>query len=163
LTPVDRTLGEVEIAVSVNGASTAPFPVKMSLTTPSLLRFGGGKAVLATHSDYTLVGATSMSAPGYPVTPAKPGETITLWGVGFGLPNEGIVNGSSSQSGSLPGNPGIFIGGVRANVTFAGLVSPGLYQINTTVPESTEAGDAQVSCDWRGWAGVAEGLIRVQR
>ncbi len=40
---------------------------------------------MATHSDYTLVGPASFSEPAYPITPAKPGETILLFAFGFGL------------------------------------------------------------------------------
>jgi uncharacterized protein (TIGR03437 family) len=40
--------------------------------------------------------------------------------------------------------PAILIGGAPAKVAFAGLISPGLYQINVTIPAGLPAGDATV-------------------
>src|SRR5215831_12777066 len=34
----------------------------------------------------------SLSSPGYPFTPSGPGETITLYGFGFGLPSTALVD-----------------------------------------------------------------------
>ena len=49
--------------------------------------------------------------------------------------------GSSAQAGTLPALPVITIGGVQATVGFAGLISPGLYQFNVTIPSSAASGD----------------------
>jgi uncharacterized protein (TIGR03437 family) len=135
----------------------------MMASAPSLLHLTGSNSILATHADYSLIGPVSRSVPGYPFSPAQPGETIILWGAGFGLPAVPLLNGSSSQSGTLPGKPEIQIGGVDGTVTFAGLVSPGLYQINVTLPTSAANGDNPVTCSWNGWMAVAEGSIAVQQ
>ena len=72
-----------------------------------------------------------------PTARAKPGDTITLYGVCFGpvTPNidAGIVVG---QSNTLPGFQASFAG-VAATIQFAGLVqgSVGLYQFNVVVPK----------------------------
>ena len=77
-------------------------------------------------------------------TPAKPGETILIYGTGFGPTNPAL---SSAQlittPASLPTPVQVTIGGVAAPVTYAGLVGPGLYQINATVPNVPD-GDAAV-------------------
>lgn len=57
---------------------------------------------------------------------------------------------TSTQSGTLSPLPAVNIGGVAANVTFAGLVSPGEFQFNVVVPASlangpTDHGDLQWS------------------
>jgi uncharacterized protein (TIGR03437 family) len=122
----------------------------MRAVAPSFPLFGSKYAV-ATHADGTLVGPALLAVPGYPVTPAKPGETIVLWGFGFGLLTGALVNGASSQSGQLPSSPFIQIGGSAATVTFAGLNGPpGLYQINVVVPSTALDGDASMSASYNG-------------
>ncbi len=88
--------------------------------------------------------------PGYPFTPARPNETIVLWANGFGLAATTLTEGSSSQNSQLPELPIVQIGGVTATVTFAGVVGPGLYQFNVTVPGSVPDGDSAISASYRG-------------
>jgi len=154
-----------DLLAHIRAAKAAGLHVALRSDTsaPSLLHLTGTNSMLAMHADYSLVGPVSFSVPGYPFSPARPGETIILWGVGFGLTANPLVNGSSSQSGTLPGKPEIQIGGVDGTVTFAGLVSPGLYQINMTIPTSAANGDNPVTCSWNGWMGVAEGSIAIQQ
>jgi uncharacterized protein (TIGR03437 family) len=118
---------------------------------------------VATHADYSLVGPVSLSVPGYPFTPAQPGETITIYGFGFGLPTTPLSNGSSSQSAALPVPPTIQIAGAPAMVTFAGLISPGLYQLNVIVPSAAQNGDNALICGYNGSTSPTGDLIAVQR
>jgi uncharacterized protein (TIGR03437 family) len=55
------------------------------------------------------------------------------------------VQGSSTQSGSLPFSPACFLNGDSANVA-AALVSPGLYQLNVSIPSAARAGDNLFYC-----------------
>jgi uncharacterized protein (TIGR03437 family) len=118
--------------------------------------------VLATHLDYSLVGPPSLSAPGYPFTPARAGETIALYAFGLGLPVTPLVNGASTQSGPLPALPQVQIGGAKATVTFAGVISPGLYQLNVTVPGNISSGDKELTLTYGGQSSPAADLITVQ-
>ena len=88
---------------------------------------------------------------------------MILYAVGFGLPAGGIVNGSSTQIGPLPALPVCQIGGQPAAVSFAGLISPGLYQLNITVPPSAANGDDPISCTYSGVTTPAGDLITVQQ
>ena len=146
LTPLDGRVGPVDVVVNNSGAASAPFEVNMQPAAPSLLRAGGTSYVLATHADFSLVGPASLF-PGHS-TPAVDGETIALYGVGFGLPETPLTAGSASQSGRLPVLPVCTIGGAPATVVFAGLISPGLYQINLTVPGESAEGDNSVQCEY---------------
>jgi uncharacterized protein (TIGR03437 family) len=85
----------------------------------------------ATHADGTFIGPPNLIA-GVTTTPAKPGETIVLYGTGFGP--------TISGQAALPVNPAIVIDGYVANVAFAGLVGPGLYQFNVTLPATVATG-----------------------
>ena len=162
LSPVDNTIGAVQIVVTSGGRSSLPFNVDMRATAPSFPLFRS-KYIVATHADYTLVGPASLSAPGYPVTPARPGETIVLYGFGYGLPTTALTNGASTQSGRLPASPVIQIGGAPATVTFAGVISPGLYQFNVIVPSTASDGDASVSASYAGAASPTDGVVAVKR
>jgi uncharacterized protein (TIGR03437 family) len=161
LTPLDTTTGTVMLQVT-NGANTsAPFPVNLKSAAPAFLLFGSTKYIAATHADGSLLGPASMSVPGYTFTPAKPGETIVLYGAGFGLPAGTLAEGASSQTGALATPPAIQIGGKGAAVTFAGVVSPGLYQLNVVVPSGVVAGDNAVTATYPGASPVPTALIAV--
>ncbi len=160
LTPLDSTLGPVSIVVTNNGSPTTAFTATMQSINPAFLQFGTAGYVAGTHADGTLLGPATL----YPgaSTPARPGEPIVAYGVGFGLPTKSLVNGSSSQSGSLPSLPVCQIGGNAAAVAFAGLISPGLYQLNLTVPSSATSGDNPLSCIYNGSSTPSGALIAVQ-
>lgn len=160
LTPLDNTIGPVPVVITSGTVSTPPFFGNMQAVAPSFLLFGATSYIVATHADYSLVGPTSLY-PGFS-TPAKPAETIVLYAVGFGLPATPLVNGSSSQSGSLPVLPVCQVDGTAAGLTFAGLISPGLYQLNLTVPATAANGDNSVGCTYNGSTTPAGNLITVQ-
>ena len=162
LTPLDNTLGPVPIVVTNNGVATSAFLVNMRPAAPAFALVGATQYIVATHADYSLVGPASLSVPGYPFTPARPGETIILYGFGFGLPAAALTNGSSSQSGSLPVLPVVQIGGAPATVTFAGLIGPGLYQFNVIVPGTAQSGDNSLTCSYNGATSPAGAWIAVQ-
>jgi len=163
LTPLDGAQGQVPIVVTNGTNSTAPFTVNMRTAAPSFLLFGATKSVVATHADGSLLGPASMSVPGYPFSPAHTGETIVLYGVGFGLPTTTLVDGSASQSGPLPALPAIQIGGAPAAVQFAGLISPGLYQLNVVVPPTAATGDNALIATYGGFTTPAGAVIAVLR
>ncbi len=150
LTPLDDTVGIAQIVVTRGGTASLPFNVNMAPAAPTSFLLGGTNYVLATHADYSLVGPESMSVPGYTFSPARPGERITLWATGLGLPKDGVVSGSSSQSGPPLVTPAVRIGGIDTTVTygagvlFAGLSGPGLYQVNIVVPPDVPDGDNRV-------------------
>ena len=163
LTPLDSTVGPVELVVTVGGVSSAPFNLNMRTVAPALPLLPATQYAVATHADYSLVGPASMSVPGYPYSPARPGETISIYGFGFGMPATALVSDSATQSGSLPAMPVVQIGGVPATVAYAGVVSPGLYMLNVAVPNGIPDGDNAVTCSYGG-ASVPVGItIAVHR
>jgi uncharacterized protein (TIGR03437 family) len=58
---------------------------------------------------------------------------------------------SETQGGTLSPLPVITIGGVPATVTFAGLVSPGLFQFNVVVPASVPTGSQPFAATCQGF------------
>jgi amicyanin len=80
-----------------------------------------------------------------PNAPAGAGEVITLYGSGFGPVAPAVEDGELVNSPRNVANPvTIRMGGAQADVLFAGLVSPGLYQINVKVPSNLASGDVPV-------------------
>jgi len=160
LTPLDTTIGPVPVTVTSGTTASPAFTTNMQAVAPSFLPLSG-PYIAAMHADNSLVGPASL----YPgaSTPAKPGEQIAAYGVGFGLPSTPLVNGSANQSGSLPTLPVCTIGGSPAKVSFAGLIGAGSYQLNLTIPSNAVDGDNPISCAYGGAATPIGNVIAVQQ
>jgi uncharacterized protein (TIGR03437 family) len=157
----------VSVIVVNNGVLSPPLRALFSNVQPAIITTDGTHAV-AVHADYSLV--TNQN-------PARPGDVITLYGVGFGpvtaSPATGAPAGGSPPSIMNP-NPVVGIGGHNASVLFAGLSpgSVGLYQFNIVVPDGVGIGDLPAgisvggqisniaSIPVQGQAGVQSELIR---
>ncbi len=142
LAPDDTATGPVQVQVTVAGQTSNSLSTQKAQFAPAFFTFGDGY-VAAQHLNFTPVGAPNLLA-GVVTTPAQPGETIVLYGTGFGptnppLPTAQLVTTPEPLASSVQ----ISIGGVNAAVGFSGLVGPGLYQFNVTVP-NLPAGDAAV-------------------
>jgi uncharacterized protein (TIGR03437 family) len=162
LTPLDATTGPVAIQLNNGTATSNAFTPNMQAASPGFLRFNDGIHIAAEHADYSLLGPASLSVPGYTFTPATPGETITLYADGFGLPVTTLTPGSDAQSGVLATLPQVTIGGAPATVEWAGLNGiAGLYQINVTVPKTATTGDNQVIATYDGVSSPAGAMIPV--
>jgi uncharacterized protein (TIGR03437 family) len=159
LAPPTVQAGLAQVQVDNNGTKSAPGSVVVQAYSPTFFEFGAGPYVTAVHADGSLVGPTSLY-PGYS-TPARPGETILLFANGFGPTSVPVMGGSLQQSGSLSVNPVVTIGGAPAMLQFAGLISPGLYQFNVTVPAAPD-GDNALVATYNGLATQAGVLLTVQ-
>ena len=161
LTPPDALSGAVKVVVTVNGTVSAAYTVQAQATSPSFFVINGGPYVLAQHSaDYSLVGPPSLYTG--QTTPVKPGETAVLYANGFGPTTQAVVSGSQSQSGSLSPLPVVTIGGVQASVSYAALLSPGLYQFNVVVPQNATPGDNLLAATIGGVPTSPTYLLNVQ-
>jgi uncharacterized protein (TIGR03118 family) len=160
ITPFDTTQGPVQVQTSNKGVTSGMVSAQMSALDPAFFLFKTGPYIAAIHGDGTDVGPTSLFPNAS--TPAQAGETISLYGTGFGPTPPNYASGQTLTGAlSLSALPTVTIGGAPAAVTFAGLVSPGLYQINVTVPASTPSGDAQVIAQIGG-ASTPAASINVQ-
>jgi len=106
-----------------------------------------------------------MFGDGVTSRPAKPGDTIVLFGTGFGPTNPAVPADQLFQGAAPLADPSLLsvqIGGVTAAMQFAGLVGPGLYQINVVVPDVPD-GDQAVSASIGGSATQSNACIVTQR
>ncbi len=144
LAPDDAQTGTVQVQVTVAQQASNSVSAPKSQFAPAFFTFSGTSYVAAEHSDYSLVGAAGLIS-GVVTQPAKPGETILLYATGFGPTNPRSPTGQLvSASEPLANSVQISIGGLAATAAFGGLVGPGLYQFNVTVPNLPN-GDAAVS------------------
>lgn len=159
LTPPQAISGPVTVVVNNRGTASLPFVAPAQAISPSFFVFNGGPYVIATHLNGTLVGPTTL----YPgsSTPAQPGEEMVLYANGFGPTSTAIVPGSGSQSGMLSPMPVVTIGGFEAEVSYAGLVSPGLFQFNVTVPSNAASGDNAITATYQGVGASPAELITI--
>jgi uncharacterized protein (TIGR03437 family) len=159
LTPLDSNTGPVPIVVTNGTSSTPAFMATMYTVSPSFLLFSAKGYIAATHTNYNLIGPATL----YPgaSTPAAPGETIVTYATGLGLPTVSLTAESAVQTGVLPSPPVCTIGGLPAAVGYAGIVSPGLYQLNVTVPANAAAKDNLISCTYGGGTTAAGDLVTV--
>lgn len=161
LTPADMPAGgQVQIAISNNGLTSAPAAVQTNVFGPAFFLLGG-KYAAAQHGNYTVIGPTTLVPNNS--TPAKPGETVVIYGTGFGTTNPAIPSGQLVTSpAQLTTPPIIMIGGVPAIVTFAGLTGTGLYQFNVMIPDATPDGDNLVTASIGGFTSPGGVFIAVQ-
>ena len=160
LTPLDNTVGTVPVVVTSGAVSSPPFSVNMQAVAPSFLLNTVAGDVVGTHANSSPVGPANLF-PGVS-TPAAAGEGVALYAVGFGLPSTPVANGSANQSGALPALPVCQIGGLAASVAYAGIISPGLDQINVTIPGAAANGENLISCTYNGATTPAGDLVAVQ-
>ena len=158
LTPPAAIGGPVTVVVENGAAASLPFVAAAQAISPSFFVLSG-PYVLATHADQTLIGPLSL----YPgaTTPAKPGETIVLYANGFGPTSTPVVAGSGTQGGTLSPLPVVTVGGAQATVAFAGLISPGLFQFNITIPATATSGDNAITATYGGVSAAPAGLITI--
>jgi uncharacterized protein (TIGR03437 family) len=73
---------------------------------------------------------------------AKTGDTVELFGVGFGPTTPAVSAGQSFSGAASTNSPvSLLINNVNVTPSFAGLSSAGLYQINLTIPPGLGTGD----------------------
>jgi uncharacterized protein (TIGR03437 family) len=118
-------------------------PGQVNAQVPSGVATGVQPVVVTNGSQYvvalisgTLTYVFPNSITGVATTRVKPGQSITLYGVGFGPQTPNTPAGQIvTQTNALPSFTASF-GGVPATVTYAGLAPSyvGLYQFNITVP-----------------------------
>ena len=161
LTPTDLpTSGQITVQVIDNTLTSTTVNVTAQAVAPSFFLFDTAGHIAATHGNYTLIGSATSTPAG---TPAAPGETIVMYGNGFGATNPAAVNGQV-LAGAAPcvATPTVTFNGTSATVVFAGLTATGLYQFNVTVPSPMADGDAAVVATVNGVSSPSGALITIK-
>jgi uncharacterized protein (TIGR03437 family) len=144
LAPEDTATGLVPIEVDNNGRRSLFEVTLLRTRAPGLFMMPAPVARLAavTLTDGMLVAPPDTFAS-LATRGAKKGDAISLYATGLGATNPSYPEGRLvTQPLAIP-TPTVTIGGKTAKVLYAGLVSPGLYQVNVEVPE-VGGGDQEI-------------------
>ena len=135
--------GSTSVTVTTPAGTSNAYPIASSAVQPAFFAWQPGNYVVATDTNYDWLVKNGEFA-GKTTAPAQPGETIILWGTGFGpttpaAPSGQItpvnlysVNGVVVTIGSVP---------VTASATALSPNSAGLYQVVIQVPSGLADGD----------------------
>jgi uncharacterized protein (TIGR03437 family) len=127
LVPADLDPGPVEIRTANNGLISAPVSATLVNAAPAFFFVPGE------NDDQNFIAA--LQADNSPALIMTPGEPVALYGTGFGATMPAVPNGQLLSSPLPFVQPvQVTIGGQSAELTFSGLVAPGLYQLNVIVP-----------------------------
>jgi len=154
LAPDDAATGLVPVQVK-NSLGTSDSVLALHQTAaPAFFQLSSTNTayIAGTHADGSYLAGPTLIQQGIPGTPAKPGETIVLYGTGFGATQPAISALSLVPSPfplARPEDLRVRIGGVDSTIVFAGLISPGVYQFNVVVPQLDD-GDKPVVAELRG-------------
>ena len=169
--PDDTGTGPVNVAVTT-ASGTAASTVTLAAYGPSFSLLGDGKHVAAEimtpngtgaywGGSYDLVGPSNTFS--YNTRPVRAGETLVLYGVGFGPTTPHVAAGQAFTGAAPTTSPvTVTIGGVPAVVAFSGIAEAGLYQVNLTVPAGTGSGDRAIMATVGGVQTPAGPVVSVQ-
>jgi len=160
LAPFDTATGAVSVSVT-NATGTS------SAATAQMATYLPGLSVLSNYiravryPDGAIVNGTGAAESGYTTTVAMgQGDIVAMYGTGFGPTSASQPIGTVFSGAYQATTPvTVTIGGVAAEVLWAGLVGPGLYQINVRVPATLGDGDHSVVATVSGLNTQTSGAI----
>jgi len=166
----DAAIGPMQVVVSGPAGDSAPYLITVQPTEPGILappsfQISGTQYVTALFSDGQTYVLPVGAIPGVSSRPAKPGETITLYGVGFGPVTPNLLAGTTvSASNSLSNSLQILFGTTPATLSYSGLApgSTGLYQFDVTVPNVPDNLATSLTFNLGGVAGIQTLSVPVQ-
>jgi uncharacterized protein (TIGR03437 family) len=142
--------GPQPLIVNTPAGASPPYNLTISATEPGLLApasftIGGKHYVVALYADGVTYAGPPGAFAGITSVRAKPGDSLTLYGVGFGAVNDPAAAPGKIEltENTVTAPLQILIGQAQAQVTFSGLapLAVGLYQFNLVVP-NVAANDA---------------------
>ena len=167
--PGDTATGLVDVVVT-NAIGSTTAKVTLAPASPSFSLLGDAARHLAGviltpagngaygGGTYDLAGPVGGFA--FNTRPVRAGETLILYGVGFGPTTPAVAAGRIFSGAAATQSPvTVTIGGVSAPVAFAGITAAGLYQFNITVPANTGLGDKAVVATIGGLVQTAAGPV----
>jgi uncharacterized protein (TIGR03437 family) len=161
--PDDPAIGPVEVQVKTpQGASYAATALKQAMSpaffaSSSAFNPTAGEPdyVVAMHQDGSAVGPVGPSS-----RPAAPGETIELYGTGFGETIPATPAGQIVSPALLAFPPTVTIGGGSAEVLWAAKIWSGWYELSVIVPK-VAPGNQVVQATIAGFQSPATALLPV--
>jgi uncharacterized protein (TIGR03437 family) len=126
----------VPLVLTSGGVPSAPFTVQPADLAPALLA-PAQDPFNVSGKQYVVAQLPDQSYAGIPTRPAKPGDALTIYGIGFGPVTPATPAGTIAPLSTTLTNKATFqFGQTSAAVSYQGLTPGlvGLYQFNITVP-----------------------------
>jgi uncharacterized protein (TIGR03437 family) len=164
LAPDDIATGQVRVVVTNSLGDSDAFTATGQRFDPALFAFSveGGKHVIAHNSDGTFLAKAGIVA-GLNTRPVIPGEIITIYGSGFGPTNPPTpADRVSAAATPTAQSVRVTIGGMEADVLWAGKIGPGLYQINVKIPEAASSGERAIVATVGSTSSPASSVITIR-
>jgi uncharacterized protein (TIGR03437 family) len=162
LAPADISTGTVNVSVT-NSAGTSPnAATAMTMTLPGLATLSHYVRAIR-YPDGLIINGTGNAESGFTTTAAAgPGDVIALFGTGFGATSPSVTPGQVFSGAYATANAvTVTIGGVSAEVLWAGLSAAGLDQINVQIPSGLADGDHPVIAAVAGNSTQPTALLKV--
>jgi uncharacterized protein (TIGR03437 family) len=134
--PADTATGPVPVQVT-NSAGTGTGTATLQTYTPAFFTLQAKYAAARHNTDGVYVAPAGYLGNSTASRPAQPGEIIQLYATGFGPTTPAVPAGQTVASPAPLADLSqlhVTIGTAPATVQFAGIVSPGEYQLNLVVP-----------------------------
>jgi uncharacterized protein (TIGR03437 family) len=138
----DVGTGPLQVVVNTPGGTSTPSTLTINPTQPGLyappsFKIGNLQYAGALFGDLATFALVPGAVPGINSRRAKPGETLVLYGIGFGGVDANIPPGQVAQGPNKLNLPlQILFGQTQGSLTYQGLAPGfvGLYQFNVVVP-----------------------------
>ena len=164
------TGGPLQLTVTSGSSTSAPVNLTINATEPGFLassnfKINGNQYVVAQHSDGNYVLPVGAIA-GVTSSPAKPDETITIFGVGFGPVTPTTSAGEIAAGETQITTPlQILFGETPAKLSYFGLApgEVGLYQFDVVVPSVADSNLVPLTFTLNGVSGTQTLFTAVQQ
>ncbi len=161
----DVPVGTQQVTVHNSAGTSSAATVTVGTFGPAFFPWPNNQ-VVATRQDFSLAAANG-TFPGTTTIPAKPGDTIILWGTGFGPTTPSAPQGVATPGNATysTANPTVEINNVSATVYGAALAPgfAGLYQVAIEVPTSLGNGNWPVVATIGGVSSPSGMVLTVQQ
>ena len=125
------------LVVKTSQGQSVPFTSTKRAYSPAFFVYSGTGSFLDLIAQDSLTGEliAPFGVPGVTARPAQPGEYITIYGTGFGPTSPATIAENAVPQAVPTATPvTVLFDDYNVPVSYAGLIGPGLYQINLTVP-----------------------------
>jgi uncharacterized protein (TIGR03437 family) len=170
LVPSNAPTGAQPLTITNGNGTSDTYWINVNQTEPGLLApanfvINGKQYVAALFPDNVTFALPAGAIPGVTSRPAKSGDTLTLYGVGFGQVTPNFPAGTVvTEQNTLTTSLQFLIGTASATPAYDGLAPSytGLYQFNVVVPAVGADAAMPLSIDFGGAKGVQTLYIATQ-
>ncbi len=171
LLPGDVSAGPAQVTVTNSLGTSAPFTLNIAAQQPTLLAPGAfqvsGKQYLAAFLPDNANALPTGAVAGVTSRPAKPGETLVLYGLGFGAVTPDVPVGTIApgQLTNLKAALQVLFNQTAGNIAYSGLAPGfvGLYQFNVQVPQVADNDAVPLSFTLGGVPGTQKLYVAVHQ